>query len=155
MFAVDGIKYAVIDFISNEENNGLREIDRMLTVAGLALIMIAAGGLRPSLLSFSEEQFSYLHFSKKYAKFLVYCYVTVNLASLISAATVPYLRDLESCRYCKLGIQASYVALILLGLLLIVVAVRCFATGVIKPSVVLANMLKCVWVRSAMVLIVN
>lgn len=138
----------VVDFITDDETiTGLRYANRILTASGLVLIMIAAGVLRPSLLSFAEEQFTFLHFSKKYAKFLVYCYVIVNIASLISATTIPYLRDLKSCSDCKLGIYATYVALIFLALLLIVLAIRCFKEGGIKRTRLLWNMLKCTWVR--------
>lgn len=149
---MEGFQHIVITFISNQEHlNEFKQTDRIQIVVGLVLIMIAAGGLRPSVLSFSEEQFSFLRFSKKFAKFLVYCYVLVNLASLISATTVPYLRDLESCRICKIAIHASYVGIVSFWLLLLVSAVRCFTTGVIKPSAVLKNMWHCIRVSGLMI----
>lgn len=118
-------------------------INRLLTTVGLGMLMVASGLLRPCIISLSEEQFKFLHFSPHYSRFLVVSHIVVHVAALITAGLAPFVREVKPCQYCEAGVYFAFTVLITLGLLLLLGFKRSMAQATIRPGVALKSYYGC------------
>lgn len=148
----DELKTYITEYLSDEfdyEKIGtFVALYRGLIITGVALIMIGAGLMRPCMLSLSSDQFKHLHFSTTYSRFLGASHFFVNLAALISACAAPYVREMENCDNCEIGVYVTFFVAVIMAFGLLLLMATCLHTGTIKPGVQVVTIWGCIKVRT-------
>lgn len=132
------------------EISGLIAISKALTLCGLTMVMFAAGVLKPCILSLSTEQFKFLHHSKRYSRYLHATHVILNLAALIVAVLIPFVREFEFCKYCRFGVYWVLTGVLVIGSFVFCCSREQLIPATMRSNLALKNVFECIRVSWAL-----
>lgn len=126
-----------------------RELGAPIFLTAYALVMFAAGAVKPSILRLAGSQFKFRHFSNTFSQFVIVSYICMNFMALTVAVLEPtILRTLGSCEMCHAVPFLVFTLTITLGCVIVLLGFSCFDGKEAKTKYILGSVVGCLIVRT-------